>query len=379
MAVRWPEGARSAGVACGIKAGDLDLGILVLDGPGAWAGTFTQNAAAAAPVRWCRSIRGNDVHALVVNSGNANACTGEAGELAVRETAAAAATLLGCEADQVLVASTGPIGVPLPLDKIVSSLPVVATEVTDDPAPFARSIMTTDSHPKIVSLDAGDARVVGVAKGAAMIAPNMATMLAFIVTDAKADAATLSEILTSSVQRSFNRISVDACESTNDSVLLLATGRTQTEPNALREAVQEVCSRLAEMIVRDAEGGTKLMRIRLQGARDEEHAAMLGRAVAASDLWRAAANGCDPNWGRILAAMGAADRTLSLEHAEISIGPEIVFSCGSPAGSLDVAAKVMAEDDYVITCVVGSGDGSAEVLAADLSTEYVRLNAEVTT
>jgi glutamate N-acetyltransferase / amino-acid N-acetyltransferase len=379
VAVKWPAGVRSAGVASGIKPEGSDLGVILADAPVTWAGTFTKNAAAAAPVLWSRDRLGAKVRALVVNSGNANACTGTPGREAVLATAAAAASAIGCEPEEVLVASTGPIGVQLPLGKLVDALPSVLEVAGDDIDAFSASILTTDTHPKSSHAVVGEATIVGVAKGAAMIAPNMATMLAFLVTDARIDDGDLNSHLRTAVGRSFDRISVDACESTNDSVYLLTTGAVDVDGDAFAAALNSVCKDLAEQIVRDAEGGTKVIRIQVEGAASEAEAVSLGKAVAASDLWRAAANGKDPNWGRVASALGSVARDLDMGSLEISIGPELVFSKGEPCGSLDVAAKAMGEDEFALRCVVGEGAGSAEVLSADLSTDYVALNAEGTT
>jgi glutamate N-acetyltransferase/amino-acid N-acetyltransferase len=377
----WPVGVRGAGAACGVKAdGSADLGVLVADGPVSWAGTFTKNAAAAAPVRWCRARLGGRVRAIVVNSGNANACTGPAGDDAVTVTVDAAASALGCSPDEVLVASTGPIGVPLPVERIARALPTALADAQPDTASFANAILTTDTRPKITERRAGPARVVGVAKGAAMLAPNMATMLAFVATDAAVDDAFLQSALSHAVGRTFDRISVDACESTNDSVFLVATGRVPgVDDDAFAGAVEAACADLAEQMVRDAEGGSKLVRIRVEGAPSEEAAAALGRAVASSVLWRAALYGGDPNWGRVLAALGAAARSLDPRSVTLSIGDEVVFARGVPAGSLELAAKHMAGDDVWISCVVGRGPGRAQVLTSDLSADYVTLNAFGTT
>ena len=381
MAVRWPEGVRSAGVSSGIKPGGAgDLGLIVFDGSVPWAGTFTQNAAAAAPVVWCRSRRGNDVRALVVNSGNANACTGTAGNTALRVEVEAAAEQLGCSDTEILVASTGPIGVPLPVDKIVDGLPAAIAGLATEADAFAGSILTTDTVPKIASATAGDARVVGVAKGAAMLAPNMATMLAFVVTDADVDEGTLQKVLDVAVERSFNRISVDACESTNDSVFMFATGKTpHGNIDDLVEATEQVCKELALAMVKDAEGGSKLVRISVEGAADESAACSLGRAVAASALWRAAVHGSDPNWGRVMSALGSADRSLELRDVSITIGDVDVFAKGEPVEDLTPAHAVMQGTEIALRCVVGSGPGHAEVLTSDLSPGYVTLNAEGTT
>lgn len=378
--MKWPEGIRSSGVASGIKSSGLDLGLIVLDEQCAWAGTFTQNAAAAAPVQWCKSLTGAHVRALVVNSGNANACTGSAGEKAVQEEVAAVAGELGCDPSEVLVASTGPIGVPLPVGSIVGSLGSAVSALGADSTEFATSILTTDTHTKTASAIAGSARVVGVAKGAAMLAPNMATMLAFIATDADVDAGSLQKALDVAVDVSFNRITVDACESTNDSVFMFATGAAPApDMDSLVQATVSVCKELALAMVRDAEGGTKLMRISIEGAESEAAACSLARAVASSALWKAAAFGNDPNWGRIVSALGSESRSLDLTQLEVSIGDAVVFSKGEPATGLTAAAAEMQADEIAITCRVGDGPGNAEFLSPDLTPDYVTLNATGTT
>lgn len=378
--MKWPAGISSAGLHCGIKPdGLLDLGLLVSDAPAAWAGTFTRNAAAAAPVQWSRALTGKPVRAIVANSGNANACTGRHGEADVRAMAEAVSSTVGCSPEEVLVASTGPIGVPLPIDRVVQGIPAIQNGLSDDANSFSRSILTTDTCPKEAMASAGDATVCGVAKGAAMCAPNMATMLAFLATDASVDPAELQEILPEAVERSFNRISIDACESTNDSVFLLSSGTGPTvDATELAAAVNQVCASLAEQIVRDAEGASRVMRIVVEGAADEPAAAALGRGVADSVLWRCAVNGADPNWGRVLSALGSVDRDLELAQVSVSIGSELIFDQGEPTGSLAAAAKAMDTDDFSIVCTIGSGPGSAEILSTDISAEYVKLNAEGT-
>jgi glutamate N-acetyltransferase / amino-acid N-acetyltransferase len=371
--VNWPAGFASAGAACGIKSSGDDVAVLIANKPVRWAGTFTRNAAAAASVHWCRSLMGGEVRAIVCNSGNANACTGTDGERAVREVVVAASEAIGCDPREVLIASTGPIGVRLPAELITAALPTLTSEVTSSVEGFAQAILTTDSAVKVAVAEAGDAVVVGVAKGAAMLAPNMATMLAFLATDASSD--DLQGILSEAVSESFDRISVDACESTNDSVFLLAGGAVPAPAGALQPAITSVCKQLAEMMVRDAEGGSKFVRIQVYGATDDRAAVELGRAVAASALWRAAVNGGDPNWGRVLAALGSADRALDISQVTIALGPETVFDKGQPSGDMDAARKVMAADEITVSCSVGDGVGVAEVLTSDLTTDYVTLNA----
>jgi glutamate N-acetyltransferase/amino-acid N-acetyltransferase len=316
------------------------------------------------------------VRAIVVNSGNANACTGEAGADAVRRTADRVAADLGCSAEEILVASTGTIGIPLPVELIESSLPYAIESLVDEVDAFSRSILTTDTVAKVFEAKAGDALVTGVAKGAAMIAPNMATMLAFIVTDAAVEPEPLQQILGRSVSRSFNRISIDGCESTNDSVFLLSTGRTNVKAEVLAEAIEACCTSLAHQIVSDAEGGTKIVHLNVSGALSDEHAESLVRSVAASALWRAAAHGGDPNWGRIVSALGASDPKLDLAEIRVLIGGHEVFPDLTGRAAAEGA---MQEPQFDVTCVVGSGLGAAELLTCDLSPAYVELNAGGTT
>ncbi|MFP5351197.1 MAG: bifunctional glutamate N-acetyltransferase/amino-acid acetyltransferase ArgJ [Actinomycetota bacterium] len=377
MALTWPEGIRSSGVACGIKeAGALDLGLLVVEEPSAWAGTFTKNGAAAACVEWSRSLLGSPIRAVVVNSGNANACTGRAGVQAVQATARAVAAELGCRESEVAVASTGPIGVPLPVDRVVGSVGTATAALESSPASLARAIMTTDTTTKTATATVGGCSIVGVAKGAAMLAPNMATMLAFVATDAPLDALALQPALNHAVKRSFDRISVDACESTNDSVFLVTSGRgPAVDEQDFASGLAEVCRSLAEQMVRDAEGGSKLVRIEISGAEDEETATALGKSVAASALWRSALHGADPNWGRVLAALGTVDRKLALDEVQVSIAGHLVFDDGQPTGDLAVAASAMRADDFTVACRVGDSDVAVEILTTDLSPDYVLLNA----
>ena len=376
--MRLPAGFRSSGVASGIRrSGRPDLGLLVAAEPVEWAGTFTRNAAAAPPVQWSSAKLHLPARCLVVNSGNANACTGQAGERAVRRVVEATADALVCARDEVLVASTGPIGIPLPVERITAALPHANRSLSSDTENFARAILTTDTRTKRASRQAGDATIVGIAKGSAMLAPNMATMLAFITTDARVDG--LQDLLVEAVDHSFNRISVDACESTNDSVFALSSGLLHTDRSEFAEALTAVARNLAEQMVRDAEGGSKIVRIQVEGAKNDHAAAELGHAIASSDLWRSAVHGGDPNWGRVVSALGSAHRSLDLSEVIVTIGNETVFERGAPAGSLPAAAEEMRGDEFTLRCVVGRQSGAAEVLTADLSPDYVKLNAEGTT
>lgn len=379
--MRWPPGFTSAAAASGIKDhGELDLGLLVARHPVSWAGTFTDNAAAAPCVTWSRGLLGAPVRAVAVNSGNANCCTGTAGVKAVELTAAAVARQLGCSRDEVLIASTGPIGVPLPVHRMLDAVPQLVGGQETLPRDFARAILTTDTVTKtsVASLDG--ASIVGVAKGAAMLQPNMATMLAFVATDARVPAGSMQRAFVTAVACTFNRISVDACESTNDSAFLLSTGLgAKVGLDAFESGLRDVCAHLAAQMVRDAEGATRVVRIAVAGARDEQTAAGLGRAVASSALWRAAVHGADPNWGRIASALGSADSGLDMNRVELSIGGEVVFSKGEPSGCSDAAARAMNHREVTVECTVGSGEGSAEILSCDLSPDYVSFNAGGTT
>lgn len=381
VSTKWPSGLRSSGVSAGIKSsGALDLGLLASERAATWAGAFTCNAAAASCVHWCRAALGRPVRAVVVNSGNANACTGARGRATVESTAADTAATLGCAVDEVLVCSTGPIGVPLDAALLSAALGPAAEGLSPDTADFSHALLTTDTHAKVATSSAGPASVVGVAKGAAMLAPNMATMLAFIGTDATVDPNLFQDALSDAVEQSFNRLSIDSCESTNDSVIALATGAGPAADEAeLRSSLFEVCRELALKIARDAEGATKLIRIRVAGAHDEAHAVALGKAVAASNLWSAAAHGADPNWGRVLSAMGSLDRSLDLASTSVAIGDEVVFKSGEPVGFIARAAATMRSNEFTVTVGLAEGESAAEVLTTDLSEEYVTLNAEVTT
>lgn len=373
--MKWPAGFKSAAVGAGIKPdGVLDAALLVADHPVAWAGVFTQNAASAAPVRASRKLIGHPVRGIVVNSGNANACTGSQGEAATTATIQETARVLGCSQDEILIASTGPIGVQLPVQRLVDSLPALKETLRPELRPFASAILTTDTVIKTSSSVVGGCEVTGVAKGAAMLAPNMATMLAFIATDADVRAERLQEIVARVVGRTFNRICVDSCESTNDSVFVLTSGAVEVEEGTFESALVSVCADLAEQMVSDAEGGSHVVRIRVEGAASEDVAAGLGRAVASSALWRAAMYGADPNWGRVLAALGT-DRSIDVGAVQLAIGGETLFARGGPVGDMAVAAVAMKEPSYEVVCRVGSGPGEAQVLTTDLSPEYVTLNS----
>jgi glutamate N-acetyltransferase/amino-acid N-acetyltransferase len=390
-----PAGFLAAGVAAGIKAsGNLDLALIVADRRCAAAGTFTQNRVAAAPVQWCRSILPTDrIRAVVVNAGNANAATGAEGLANARRMADAVARKLECEPDQVLVASTGVIGRQLPIENIEAGIDRAFEALRDDPAAFdaaARAIMTTDTRPKLVRRtvdlgDRGEATILGLAKGAAMIGPNMATMLAFLVTDARVGPGQLQGMLSTAVDDSFNRISVEGHTSTNDSVILLS--RQDGLPlfddavKALAKAVREVCIDLARAIVDDAEGATHSIQIDVTGCRDRAEAHAIAAAVANSPLVKAAIHGADPNWGRIVSAAGYAGVPFEESEMSLSLNDIPLYESGAPL-PFDAALASKSIRDNRLTRIhlrFTRGDASTRFWTSDLTAEYIRLNADYTT
>jgi glutamate N-acetyltransferase / amino-acid N-acetyltransferase len=328
------------------------------------------------------------VRAVIVNSGNANACTGAQGILDAREMSAAVAAALGCRAVDVVPMSTGVIGVPLPVERIVQGIPVLAAALSGGAAAasdLARAMMTTDTIPKQVAMGVSDgtvrATVAGVAKGAGMIEPAMATMLSVIVTDAEIDASTCQDILREVSDRTFNRISVDSCGSTNDTVLLLATGTAGPfDRAALAYAVEQVAGQLALMIVRDGEGVTRVARLRIIGAPDGAAAHDWGRAIAASALFRTALHGSDPNWGRVLAAMGTSTMQFDPSRVDVRFGSITVCRDGGAVPyDREAAVALLRETDVDVVVDMKSGSASTSFLVADLSAGYVQVNAEYTT
>jgi len=396
-AFRLAPGFRAAATACGLKpSGRPDLLWVVADTPGAAAGVFTTNRVAAAPVALDREhlARAADrIVAVVANSGCANAVTGPRGMDDARRTATLASQILGVAPEQVLVLSTGVIGVFLDMEKIVRGLATLGSAAARTTAgDAARAITTTDTVPKIAAVErtlpGGRFHVAGFAKGAGMIHPNMATMLAVVTTDARIQAPRLDQALHRAVERSFNRISVDGDMSTNDTVLALASGTSgvtvdEDTHEAFTGALTEVCASLARQVARDGEGATRLVEIRVTGAGDETQAHRVGDAIACSSLVKTAIHGNDPNWGRILAAAGYSGARVEPERVRLWFGDtdEIaLLERGLPL-SFDRAAasRLLARDPAVIHLDLGLGDAHATVWGCDLSAEYVRINAEYTT
>ena len=389
-----PAGFRAAGVACGIKKSGLDLALLVSDAPASAAAVFTTNKAQAAPVLVSKAhvtAAAARTRAVVINSGCANACTGEDGLDTARAMAQATATVAGCDPTDVLVASTGVIGVTLDRVTVVDGIKKASTTLSrDGGALAARAIMTTDPFPKEVSVEvttaSGRFRVGGMAKGSGMIEPMMATMLAVVTTDAQVDPALLQRALSMVTEETFNAISVDGECSTNDCVFALASGASGValkDPDlpVLTEALRHVCQPLALDIVRGGEGATKLVTIDVTGAQSREEARRAARAIANSPLVKTAIHGADPNWGRLVAVAGRAGVDFRLDRARVRIGDVELFADGRPFDErAPEASRHLAGREVSVRVDLGTGGSSeARMWTCDLSAEYVRINAEYRT
>ena len=384
VSVTAARGFRAAGVASGIKQdGALDLGLLTADTPAVGAAVFTTNRAAAAPVAVSRGHldRGNRISGIVANSGCANAATGSAGEDAARAMAAMTSREIGCPPEQVLVASTGPIGPSLPLDKVMAGIGSAASrlERSDEAGSrAAEAIMTTDSAVKEVTVNGDGFIVGGMAKGSGMIRPDMATMLAFLTTDAVVDPGDLKIALGEAVDQSFHSLNIDGCASTNDTVAVMASGRSGVRPRteSLATALTRCCSELSRMMAADAEGARRVVTILVSGAADDATARSAGRAMADSALVRASFFGGDPNWGRLIGAIGAS--TVSFDPAMFGVAYEgvTVAAKGVAIDFDDELLRRMEEGDLEVAVTIGTGPGLARVLTNDLTPEYVLFNGE---
>ncbi|HVL89549.1 MAG TPA: bifunctional glutamate N-acetyltransferase/amino-acid acetyltransferase ArgJ [Actinomycetota bacterium] len=384
-----PFGFTYAGVAAGLKPGGaLDMGLIVSDRPAVAAGVVTANTFQAAPIVVSKKhLRRGAARAIVVNAGNANACTGPLGIADAEAMAADTAAALGVGAEQVLVASTGVIGRRMDMPKIRTGIAAAAAALGAEPAAFASAIMTTDTRAKIAEATAGDAAVYGIAKGAGMIAPEMATMLCFILTDAPASRSVLAAALQRASAESFNRISVDGCMSTNDCIFALANGtaggeiieRGDPREAALADAIGQVCRSLARQIVEDGEGATKVVEITVRGATSEREALVAARAIAGSVLLRCAIGGADPNWGRVLAALGTAPIPFDPHRVDVWLGGEKVAEKGAIGpGDLDKAAAAMKDRDVEVLVDMRRGRHAATILTNDMTAEYVSINGDYT-
>jgi glutamate N-acetyltransferase/amino-acid N-acetyltransferase len=375
-----------------VKPGDArrnDVALIVSDRPCAAAGVFTTNEVIAAPCVVTRKhLETGPLRAIVANSGNANACTGPQGEQDAVAMARAVAHKIGCDPHEVAVASTGVIGVPLPLERIAAALSTLTLR-SGDWLEVAKAIMTTDTKPKLVSVElplaAGVVHLRGVAKGAGMIHPNMATLLAFVMSDAEVAAEELREILDDAAQDSFNLISVDGDTSTNDTLLLLANGASGVKPRGddlkvFAQAVTGLCEVLARAILADGEGVTKVFEVQVSGAESAEDARRAARTITTSNLVKTAIHGADPNWGRILAAAGRSGAKVDQTRASVHIADVPVFAKGAPcAFDSDAVRRVFERKDITIGVDLGVGSEAARAWGTDLSAEYVRINAEYTT
>ena len=391
-----PRGFRAAGIHAGVKVDSTkkDLALVYSLVPASAAAVYTTNRVQAAPIHIDREhLRDGRAQAVVLNSGNANACTGARGLADGRRMCARTAALLDLEPVDVLVCSTGVIGVELPMQVIDAALPQVAEALSEEGGQAAaEAIMTTDTVAKSfaveVELEGRSVRIGGMAKGAGMIAPNMATMLSVISTDAEVEAGLLQDLLGRAVQRSFNCITVDGDMSTNDTVIALANGaaggpRLEKDGSGVElfyAALEKVCRQLARAIARDGEGATKLVSIRVQGAADAGAARRVGLAVANSNLVKTAVFGCDPNWGRILCAVGYSGVEIDPDKVRVELCGTAIYNSGAGVDfEQEKLIEAMREEDIPIVIELAQGHAEAEVFTCDFSYDYVRINAEYTT
>lgn len=389
--VAAPNGYRAAGIQTGVKeSGAKDLALVYSTRPANAAAVYTTNKVQGAPIAIDREhLDDGRARAVILNSGNANVCNGDVGLDHARRMCALTASELGLQTEEVLVCSTGLIGVPLPIAKIEAGIPrIVAALSEEGGATAAEAIMTTDTVPKScaveVELESGRAVVGAMAKGAAMIAPNMATMLAVVTTDAAVPSGPLQELLSQAIQRTFNCITVDGDMSTSDTVILMANGDGselgEGDCARLYEGIEYACRQMAQAIARDAEGSSKLITIAVHGAATEAEARQVGIAVANSSLVKTAAFGNDPNWGRILCAMGYAGVEFDPETARVSLCGTDIYGNGAGLDfDEDKLSAAMQEEEMAIDIDLAMGEAAAEIFTCDLTYEYVRLNAEYTT
>jgi len=392
LAVDLPDlpaipGVRLAAAAAGIRyQGRADLVMVELAQGTTAAGVFTRNLCPGAPIDWCRAaLRGGRARALVVNAGNANVFTGKAGAQAAAATAAAAAALVGCPDDEVFIASTGVIGEALPYERITVALPALHASLREDGwEPAARGIMTTDTFAKaatrVATVGGVEVRISGIAKGSGMIAPDMATMLCFVFTDARIPAGPLQAALAHGVERSFNCITVDSDTSTSDTVLLFATGQAGNPPDGdlgdFAVKLDELLLDLALQVVRDGEGAQKLVRIDVAGAVSPQSARRVALAVGNSPLVKTAIAGEDANWGRIVMAVGKAGEPADRDRLGIAIGGIWMARAGAVVEGYDEAPVVahMRGREIAITVDLGMGEGAATVWTCDLTHGYIDIN-----
>lgn len=382
--MKLPMGFRASGVRAGIKpSGKPDLGLILGDRPLLWALTTTRNLVRAPCVTRNRARAASEapVRALAVNAGNANCANGDEGIWDNEEFAASAARALSLARPQeVLTASTGVIGRKLPMDRVRAGLPLAAAELSDDVGAFAEAILTTDLVTKTAEAEfGGGTRVVGVAKGSGMIHPNMATMFGFVFTDALVDQAALRQVWSQIVRRTFNQITVDGDTSTNDMALVLSSGRRAASLDDLANALERVAGELARAIARDGEGATTLITVDVRGGRDEADAMAAARSVAGSSLVKSAVHGRDPNWGRILSAVGQAGVVADLSAVAIRLQGTTVYRGAPVAFDADAVSQAMRGPDVRIEVDLAAGGAEGRAWGCDLTAEYVKINALYTT
>lgn len=394
MTLKLPRGFEAAGVHCGIKsdASKEDLTLLHCPEDAVAAGVYTRNLVFAAPVALDRERTPTDrFRVLVVNSGNANACTGQRGNDDARRMAELAARSVGADPDQALVMSTGIIGEFLPMEKIAAGVLEAAEQLgagTSHAEAAARGILTTDKGPKTASatidVGGGETTVSVFAKGAGMIGPRMATMLGVIATDAVLTPEQADRVLRRAVDASFNRISVDSHTSTNDTVLLIASGKSPSQLTAeadveiVAEEIEQLCIQVAKMIPDDGEGATHLMQVAVEGADCDETADRIARRVGDSPLVKTAVSGADPNWGRIVSAAGCADAQFDAAELRLWVQDQLLYDAGEPVAfeEAEVSRLIRESRDVAIRIQVGSGPGNAVYWASDLTCDYVTFNAD---
>lgn len=401
--LRWVDGGgvtsargfRAAGVNAGIRSAKPDVAIVFSEREAAVAGVFTRNRLVGSHVKYCRGLlKAGRGHGVVVNSGNANACTGRQGLLDAEEMGRAAAKALGVDADRMYVCSTGTIGIPMPMDKVRNGIADAAARLkADGGAEAARAIMTTDTVPKEVcvrlNIDGCEVTLGGMAKGSGMIHPNMATMLAFVTTDAAVDRAALQDALVRGVNLSLNRICVDNDQSPNDTVLVFANGAAgnsllgpgHAQWDLFTQALTELLKRLAFAIVRDGEGATKFVTVRVAGGASDADAELAARAICNSMLVKTSWFGGDPNWGRVIDAVGYSGAAMVEGLVDISYGDSMVVKNGQSvgAGALDEVKRTVTQPAFSITVDLHLGKGSCEMYTCDCSLDYVKINADYMT
>jgi len=383
VSVTAANGFRAAGVVAGLKAsGQPDVALLVNDGPlSAAAGVFTTNRVKAAPVLWSQQVlESGRLRAVVLNSGGANACTGPAGFQDTHATAEHVAGLLDCGAGEVAVCSTGLIGERLPMDLLLAGVDKAAASLSASGGDGAAdAICTTDTHRKEAVARADAVTVGGMAKGAGMLAPGLATMLCVLTTDAVASPELLDDVLRAAVRTTFDRVDTDGCMSTNDTVLLLASGASGVQPAdaVLADLVLSICRDLSDQLVADAEGATKDVVIDVRNAATEDDAVEVGRAVARSNLLKCALHGNDPNWGRVLSAVGTTQAAFEADQVDVAIND--VWVCRAGAAAADRALVDMRPRNVTITVDLHAGTDNATIRTTDLTAAYVHENSAYST